>query len=280
MRKIINKCKSLLKPSWNSPRNKTSLNLLTTFSSFKPHGNQSYETFVPLVIKNINELIPTISKIAEIENQNPIIPYSIFWEENQNNNSKAIEEELIKNLEYRGSDKVAHNYHLIYSCLFSDLNLDYKILEIGLGTNNSKLISSMGVDGNPGASVRAFRDTFSKVLVYGADIDKEILFQEERIETFYVDQNDLKTFDNITNNVKDKFDLIIDDGLHYQLSNLNTLIFALFNLNSNGYFVIEDIGVWTIETWKIINKILPSNFESKIIQMSETNFIFLVKKLS
>ena len=44
--------------------------------------------------------------------------------------------------------------------------------------------------------------------------------------------------------------------------------------------VIEDIGIWTIETWKIVNNILPSNFESKIIQMSETNFVFLVKKLS
>ncbi len=280
MKKIINKFKSLLKPPWNSPRSKTNLNLLTTFSSFKPHGNQSYESFVPLVIKNINEIIPVISKIAELKNLNPIIPYSVFCKENKNNNSKGIEEELIKNLEYRGSDKVAHNYHLIYSCLFSDLNLDYKILEIGLGTNNPKLISSMGVDGMPGASVKAFRDTFSNALVYGADVDKEILFKEERIKTYYVDQNDLKTFDNITNQVKDKFDLIIDDGLHYQLSNLNTLIFALSNLSKNGYFVIEDIGIWTIETWKIVNNILPSNFESKIIQMSETNFIFLVKKLS
>tara|TARA_B100000131_G_C18124825_1_gene614318 strand:- start:5000 stop:5842 length:843 start_codon:yes stop_codon:yes gene_type:complete len=280
MKKIINKSKSLLKPPWNSPRNKTSLNLLTTFSSFKPHGNQSYEAFVPLVIKNINEIIPAISKIVELENQDPIIPYSVFCEGNKNKNSKVIEEELIKNLEHRGSDKVAHNYHLIYSCLFSDLNLDYKILEIGLGTNNPKLVSSMGVGGMPGASVKAFRDTFSKALVYGADVDREILFKEERIETYYVDQNDLKTFDNIINQVKDKFDLIIDDGLHYQLSNLNTLIFALSNLRNNGYFVIEDIGIWTIETWKIVNNILPSNFESKIIQMSETNFIFLVKKLS
>ncbi len=280
MKKIINKSKSLLKPPWNSPRSKTSLNLLTTFSSFKPHGNQSYEAFVPLVIKNINEIIPAISKIVELENQDPIIPYSVFCEGNKNKNSKVIEEELIKNLEHRGSDKVAHNYHLIYSCLFSDLNLDYKILEIGLGTNNPKLVSSMGVGGMPGASVKAFRDTFSKALVYGADVDREILFKEERIETYYVDQNDLKTFDNIINQVKDKFDLIIDDGLHYQLSNLNTLIFALSNLRNNGYFVIEDIGIWTIETWKIVNNILPSNFESKIIQMSETNFIFLVKKLS
>ena len=83
-------------------------------------------------------------------------------------------------MEYRGSDKVAHNYHLIYSCLFR-FKFIYKILEIGLGTNNPKLISSMGVDGMPGASVKAFRDTFSNALVYGADVDKEILLKEERI---------------------------------------------------------------------------------------------------
>ena len=36
-------------------------------------------------------------------------------------------------------------------------------------------------------------DTFSNSQIYGADVDKDILFSEERIETFFVDQNDLET---------------------------------------------------------------------------------------
>ena len=74
--------------------------------------------------------------------------------------------------------------------------------------------------------------------------------------------------------------MIIDDGLHYQLSNLNTLLFALSNLKMNGFFIIEDIGIWTIDTWLIINKIIPKNFESQIIEMTENNFVFLLQKKS
>lgn len=279
MKKIINKINSILNPGWNNPRKTSKLNLLTTFSSFKPHGNQNYESFVPLLIKNINEIIPKIAEISELKNKVYLVNYLAYFEDNKNENSENIKEKLIKNFNLRGSDKVNNNYHIIYSCLLKDLEKDYTILEIGLGTNNPKIVSSMGVNGTPGASVRAFRDTFLNSSIYGADIDSDILFTEERISTFFVDQNDLETFSNITKIVNQKFDLIIDDGLHYQLSNLNTLIFALSNLNINGYFIIEDIGVWTIETWKIITNLVPKNFESCIIQMSENNFIFLVKKI-
>ena len=279
MRKIINKIKSILNPQWNNPRKKSKLNLLTTFSSFKPHGNQSYESFVPLLIKNINEVIPRIAEISELKNKVDVVNYLAFFEENKNKNSEIIKEKLIENFNLRGSDKVSNNYHIIYSCLLKDLKQNYTILEIGLGTNNPKIVSSMGIGGSPGASVRAFRDTFLNSYIYGADVDSDILFSEERISTFCVDQNNLETFSNIPKLVDSKFDLIIDDGLHYQLSNLNTLIFALSNLNIHGYFIIEDIGVWTIDTWKIVKNLVPDTFESRIIQMTESNFIFLIKKI-
>jgi len=280
MKKILRILKRILNPSWDSPRKRNRLNILTTFGDFKPHGNQSYESFVPLLIKNINEVIPTIAKVAEFEYKNILLTPTNFYEINKNKNSKEIEKKLIENLNFRGSDKVALGYHIIYSCLFENTTGQYKILEIGLGTNNPKIVSSMGLKGKPGASIKAFRDTFANSLIYGADIDKNILFSEERIETFFVDQNNLDTFKNITENIEEKFDLIIDDGLHYQLSNLNTLLFSLSNLKNGGFFVIEDIGIWTIDTWKIVNKLIPDNFESNIIQMSERNFIFLVKKIS
>jgi len=280
LKKLFNKINGILNPSWNSPRKKTNLNLLNTFSAFKPHGNQDYESFVPLLIQNINETIPKIANIAEFDDRAEIINFSIFYNKNKNTNSDQIQEKLIRNLNLRGSDKVANNYHMIYSCVFQDLTANYKILEIGLGTNNPKIVSSMGLNGIPGASVRAFRDTFSNSQIYGADVDKDILFSEERIETFFVDQNDLETFNNITNNVEEKFDLIVDDGLHYQLSNLNTLLFALKNLVKGGFFIIEDIGIWTIDTWKVVNKLIPKDFESQIIQFSKTNFLFLLKRLN
>ena len=276
--KLNGKITSLIRPPWNSPRKKTSLNLLTTFSNFKPHGNQKYESFVPLVIKNINETIPKIAQIAEFESRNKILTYSFFYDQKKHKNTEKIKEQLSKNLEIYGSDKVRNNYHLLYSCILKDIEHQYNILEIGLGTNNPKVVSSMGLSGKPGASIKGLKDTFIESKIYGGDVDKEILFSEERIKTFFVDQNNLETFNNITENVKEKFDLIIDDGLHYQLSNLNTLLFALNNLRIDGFFVIEDIGIWTIDTWKIVNKVIPKNFESQIIKMTETNFVFLLQK--
>ena len=229
--RLIKKVKSSLNPPWDSAKSKTKLNILTTFDNFKPHGNQNYKTFVPLVIKNINETIPAISKIVELSNQNEIPTYSQYYENNKNKNSEEILQKLEKNFSFRGSDKVENNYHLIYSCIFTELDFAYKILEIGLGTNDPTIISSMGIYGKPGASIKAFRDTFINANIYGADVDKKILFNEDRIKTFFVDQTNFSTFKNISDEVNEKFDLIIDDGLHYQLSNLNTLIFALENLS-------------------------------------------------
>lgn len=73
------------------------------------------------------------------------------------------------------------------------------ILEIGLGTNDPTLVSSMGSGGRPGPSLYAFKQYLPNANIYGADIDKDILFNEERINTCYVDQLDIKTFDNIKN---------------------------------------------------------------------------------
>ena len=61
-------------------------------------------------------------------------------------------------------------------------------MEVGLGSNNTELLSNMGSDGKPLASLRAWRDYFPNAQIYGADIDKDILTNEERIKTFFVDQ--------------------------------------------------------------------------------------------
>jgi len=178
---------------------------------------------------------------------------------------------------YFGSDKTSvHNYHYIYTSLFPDKNTNFNLLEIGLGTNDPKIVSSMGIKGKPGASIRAFKEIYQNVSIYGADIDENILFQEDRIKTMKVDQNDLESLLKL-DTFGIKFDLIIDDGLHYQLSNINTLIYALSSLNKGGYLVIEDIGSWTIDTWKVINFILSKYYKTQIIEMTDTNYIFLLQ---
>ena len=46
----------------------------------------------------------------------------------------------------------------------------------------------MGEKYNPGSSLRALRDYFPNANIFGADIDKNIVNDQNRIKTFYVDQ--------------------------------------------------------------------------------------------
>ena len=65
------------------------------------------------------------------------------------------------------------------------------------------------------------------------------MFKEERIKTYFVDQTDLSSFELLEKNLVEKFDLIIDDGLHSPNSNIAVLIFALkklFRFNLNIFF--------------------------------------------
>ena len=61
---------------------------------------------------------------------------------------------------------------------YSDRNTTFNLLEIGLGTNNPKIVSSMGLKGKPGASIRAFKEIYINASIYGADVDENILFKK------------------------------------------------------------------------------------------------------
>lgn len=117
------------------------------------------------------------------------------------------------------------------------------MLEIGLGTNDPILISTMGTGVHLcGSSLRSFRDYLPHSIIYGADVDKNCLFKEQNINTFFVDQLDFPSFNELYINCGNlPFDVIIDDGLHCIGANINTIFFALQHINSNGVIIIEDI---------------------------------------
>jgi len=95
-----------------------------------------------------------------------------------------------------------HNYADIYSLLFGHLRQDVlKVFEMGIGTKDFSIPSNMGDYGPSGASLRVWQEYFPNALIFGADIDKSSLFQEERIKTFYVDQLDLKSVRNLWQSV-------------------------------------------------------------------------------
>lgn len=165
--------------------------------------------------------------------------------------------ELKKLFEKYGSDKggifelgqpykwASHSYADYYYRLFSNnKNSIKKVLECGIGTNNPKLISTMGAGGMPGASLKAWRDFFPNAQIYGVDIDRSILFQDERIQTFYMDQLDKNSIASFWKKVSvDSFDFIIDDGLHTFEAGSCFFENSYNYLCDNGIYVIEDVCI-------------------------------------
>lgn len=154
-----------------------------------------------------------------------------------------------------GSDKGRgeHNYTTIYSVLFGRVrNQPLLIFELGLGGSNPKFPANMGVNGRPGASLRGWRELFPQALVYGADIDRDILFEEDRIKTFYCDQLDSAAIRDLWSQpvLQGGMDIIIEDGMHTLESSTSFLNGSLGRLRPGGIYVIEDVLQETMEEWQ------------------------------
>ncbi len=210
--------------------------------------------------------IAAMAEVSQID-RSPVVPIKV--ENFVGASAQNADTEELRALFYKyGSDKsTGHNYYLLYSWLLSAKRReDLSMLEIGLGTNNIDVPSNMGLDGKPGASLRAFRDWAPRIRVFGADVDKRVLFAEERIETFYVDQTQPSVLAELAARFPPaSFDMIIDDGLHNSEANLNTLLFALPLLKDNGALVIEDIGLADLPYWQIVFGLLAPKYRGTFL---------------
>jgi hypothetical protein len=181
-------------------------------------------------------------------------------------------------MEKFGSDKSTwHNYTKIYSEIFKNfINKNINIFELGLGTNNLDIPSNMGLNGKPGASLRAWNEFFKNANVYGGDIDKRILFNENNIKTYYVDQYSISDIKNLWNNDDLKnieFDIIIDDGIHESNGTFIFLKNSFYKVKKNGYFIIEDIPCCVISEYKdkLNDYSKDLNFTFDILDLSNSN---------
>ena len=228
-------------------------------------------------IHGASNFIPNILKLIEHTHKTPLVVDIATLE---NDKSDYLKNMFIK----YGSDKNFHNYHILYSSII-DPTKKMDIMEIGLGTRNPTIPSTMyfyeqeaQFINTPGASLRAFKEFCPLSNIYGADIDREILFTEERIETFFVDQSDIESLNSLFKNRM--FDIIIDDGLHHISSNMNTLLATLEHVNIDGYIIIEDIDF--VDIWYAVDFIMSQipKFETKIIDCKNGKcpYIYLIKR--
>ena len=253
--------------------------IIGNFPMFSPASAGSARDLAAAAIQAAQQVFPLLLRIASLNGKatSTIVPITCFADDTNKRLAAAKLKELYN---YYGSDKAgAHDYHLLYGSLLSEPASVTALLEIGLGTNNPRLISNMGKRGRPGGSLRAFRDFLPTARIYGADIDRQILFEEDRITTFFVDQTDPASLTALASLIGDQFDLIIDDGLHSPNANLAILDFGLRKLKIGGWLVVEDIRSEALPIWQLTAAIMPQQFEARLVTARKAA-LFVAQRLS
>jgi len=234
---------------------------------FWPYSAGEKSQLLELALQGVKSFSPTIAAIIE----KPTLP--VLAEDLDYSSEKA---HRLKTLfDTYGSDKATSNeYHKFYSIVFEQPIEN--IFEIGLGSNNTSVASNMGQAGRPGASLRSFRDFADNINVFGADVDRNILFSDTRIQTRFVDQLNPDSFAELLDWLP-PLDLFIDDGLHSFPANLNSLIFGLQVVKPGGWIVVEDINPITFPLWQVVAELITAD-KSYIIEAGTGN-LFAIKKM-
>jgi len=156
-----------------------------------------------------------------------------------------------------------HNYTAVYELLFAPHRYVVKcIVECGIGTNHEDTPSNMTVLGKPGASLFMWRDYFPHAQVVGIDIDERVLFTDDRIVTYQVDQTNPESISAFWESTRlDDVDIFIDDGLHEFEAGICLFEGSINHLSPSGFYIIEDVGSDDLERYR-------KYFQSRLFDVS------------
>ena len=140
-----------------------------------------------------------------------------------------------------GTDKgKAHGYHNMYGKILGPMKYEnVSLLEIGLGCT---------MPYGPGRSIPVWREFLPKVklsiLEYDGDCAEKFRSKVEQL--FIGDQSDFKVLKEVAKG--GPYDIIIDDGGHQVIQQINSLIGLWPVLNSGGVYSIEDLYLYNTKS--------------------------------
>jgi hypothetical protein len=125
------------------------------------------------------------------------------------------------------SDKLTnHGYQRIYPWFLSHFKTtDVNLLEIGVADSES---------------LKLWKNYFEKVNLYAIDI-LPLIISDVKVNFSQLDQSSERELLEFANNLKVKFDIIIDDGSHVPDHQMLTLLNLWETLKDGGVYIIEDI---------------------------------------
>ena len=208
--------------------------------------------------------------------------YTVYFEKKDNSELSNLCKKHITNKGYNLSQLNDVNFNLgyyqnyddYYSEIFS-LNKSriQNVFELGIGSrdiDNQYNMNFLGEKYLPGASLKVWKDYFINANIIGGDIDKNILFSENRIKTSWVDQNNKESIIDMYKNFGvEKFDIMIDDGCHRYNETINFFENSIDKLSSDGIYIIEDIA--QSQRKNFLNYFKNTNYKVKVVNFHRPN---------
>ena len=233
------------------------------------------------IIQNTNRIMRNFRysnyiKFKTFQKTDEIVNLNVFKKEyfGENNDLTNI---MNKHGSDKGNKTQMHNYTDFYHFLFKDIKENkLNIFEVGIGSIDENVPWNMTpVDSyKPLSSLRGWKEYFKNSNIYGADIDKKILKDEDRIQTFYVDMLNTDSITSMWRNIGIKMDVIIDDGFHRFDANINFLENSLTYLNDGGHYIIEDVRRQPRIVKKFHSYLSKSNLKFQFIDLKHNKNIF------
>jgi cephalosporin hydroxylase len=177
-----------------------------------------------------------------------------------------IQNDLSKLAKFYGTDKFEHGYTVIYDNYFQAIkNQKLRVLEIGIGGG-----ANIKFGGN---SLKVWAKYFKNSQILGIDIYDKTLIDYRRIKTYQGNQSDAIFLSQFTD-----LDIIIDDGSHINKDIIQSFEFLFSQLNSGGYYCIEDTQVSGVEEYH--DAYFPSTLDYfKSIDNTEVGMVQFYEKL-
>jgi hypothetical protein len=120
---------------------------------------------------------------------------------------------------------IRHGYTPFYHYLFCSRPIS-RLFEIGIGGGNS---------------LRMWREYFHNASIFGIDNDPDRIFQDEHIHTALCDVSNETALTKVAANFGGGFDVIIDDGSHWEEHQVSAFYSLKPFLSANGLYCIEDV---------------------------------------
>jgi hypothetical protein len=189
-------------------------------------------------ITNLPSLLHKIKIIKILTNSKNISELAeIMTKYGSDKGSGLSHDFIIHNI--KSPNLVCHNYTFFYELLFEKYkNNSINIFEMGIGVPLCM--------GSLAGSLKGWAEYFPYSKIYSADIDKENLYSDDRITSYYVNQENKDSIIELWKNQdlhNTLFDIIIDDGPHTYTSNYLFYINSIHKLKQNGIYIIEDISL-------------------------------------